>query len=413
MTVTPRELNTSICTLQDIAPALQAQNEINNLFFEIINGGGVTDTYKVAVNGSDVAPDYLHSKINQSASLGDTSIGVNSFTVSDVTERFYVDFSAVGGYDPGVLLYLSLDSGVLTWSRVSIAVDSYSVLVTNADTTPKFLHNCFNLNAAYTANADILVGTETVGAAATNQTERLFVDVSEIAGWAGTGDFFLGMHNNVVSWMAFSDVISGGGGYGGGYAIVVSGATIHFDPTEIAGFAPAFQIYMHFDDATTKFDPLWQTVDNYDPTEVRVLSTNGTGGFTWAGKPSAGASGTFTCTLTGPVSAGSEGTMGTGSGTVYSISNGAGTNFEGARTIFNPFKISLPDFSAGTAIIYTCARTYVHRSDEAPEDDQFTITGIDPLHLLAFLGGYGAGKALYTDGSAVTDMKWGGKQCSG
>lgn len=120
-----------------------------------------------------------------------------------------------------------------------------------------------------------------------------------------------------------------------------------------------------------------------------------------------GASGTFVCKLNGTISAGTINAMGPGDGTVYSI-EGATLTSLGTHTIYNPFRIALPSSAAGSDVLYTCAKT---SAEDDPANDKFTITGIDPLHLLAFLDGFGATKALYSDGGSVTSIKWGGGAC--
>lgn len=269
MTLVAPQLNTSICTLQDIAPVLQSLNDIIQQLYTIINVGGGADTFKVLVNGSDASPDYLHAKITHIATAaGSNAVPVNSFTQGDTTESFYWQPDDINNFGAAANMYLAVVSGSLTWVEINATVDANTVLVTGGDSAAKYLHSAFNLNATYVGGADILVATATVGAAATNQTEQLFVDVSVISGWAGTGDFFLGMHNNAVSWMTFSDVISGG--LSVGYALDISSSTVSFDPTEITGFAAAFQFFGHLASASAATDPAWITISGYDATKKQI-----------------------------------------------------------------------------------------------------------------------------------------------
>ncbi len=270
MTVAPRQLNTDVCTLQDVAGTLQVQNELNNFFYEVINGGGVSDTYKVKIDDDDVAPDFLHAKMNDTGSYDvDSMILVRAESVSDATERYFWQASDVSGFSAGTLQVLYKDvSDALVFGDPSVSTDSNKVLCTSGDLTANYLHDSLNLAATYVGGADILVATATVGGGGTDQTERLFVDASAISGWAGTGDFFLGMHNNAVSWMTFSDIVSGG--ISVGYALDVSGATVSFDPTEITGFTSEFQFFMHLASASAATDPAWKSVTGYDATKKQI-----------------------------------------------------------------------------------------------------------------------------------------------
>lgn len=122
----------------------------------------------------------------------------------------------------------------------------------------------------------------------------------------------------------------------------------------------------------------------------------------------AGASGTFVCTLNSDFPAtiaGDEVEMQGGTGVVYEILPAGELSLLGSRQIYNPFRILLPAAGGGETIQYTCAKT---TEVEGSDDDEFTITGIDPLHLLASLTGFAANKLLYTDGTLVTDIQWGG-----
>ncbi len=262
-------LNTAICTLEDLAPVIQAQNEFNSFVYNTIINGSVTDTYKVLVSGADPdPPDYLWAKINDHGAFNpDYDITVSTEDVGTAV-KLYWSASSIAGFSGTGTLFLTLDDGVLQFSSFTDTVDNFTVKITAGDTTASYLHNAFDLNATYAGGADILVATATVGSAATNQTEQLFVDVSAISGYNASGDFFLGMHNNAVSWMAFSDIVSGG--ISVGYALDVSGATVSFDPTEITGFTSEFQFFMHLASASAATDPAWKSVTGYDATKKQI-----------------------------------------------------------------------------------------------------------------------------------------------
>lgn len=218
------ELRTNICVddpndlssfVQDVIYNAQTTNElINNLTEAITNieASGTSD-HKVSVNATDNAAlgfDYLHAKFNDAAAYvsgQDALVCVE--TVSNSTERLFMDTSAISGFPGSVsdTYVLSLVSGAISWTLLgSDSIDSYEVKVTANDSTQSYLHDAFNLNATYVTNADILVGTATVGGSGTNQTERLFVDVSAINSYSATGFFLLGLDDNVSKYVTIETI---------------------------------------------------------------------------------------------------------------------------------------------------------------------------------------------------------------
>lgn len=267
------DINTNFCTLEDASYATQALVEqIQNIYNVLDTGGVLADTFKVSVNEDDVGPDFLHAKIDQSGVTGyEGTIPVFSETIGDSTERFIADLRSVANYTTvgSDTQFLSINgAGELSFTTVGTSVDTNMVMVTSGDSTPSYLHDAFDLNAAYVANADLLVATETVGWGGTNQKERPFVDVSAIAGYSAEGTFFLALVNNVTTYVDASDLVAGG--ISAGYAMDASGSTLSFDPTEITGFAAEFQFFMHLAAATGATDPAWKTIANYDPAKNQI-----------------------------------------------------------------------------------------------------------------------------------------------
>lgn len=120
----------------------------------------------------------------------------------------------------------------------------------------------------------------------------------------------------------------------------------------------------------------------------------------------------FMCTLYSNIAAASLGGAGSGQGNVYSISPTGGFTLLGERGLFNPFQISIPSIAASVLIQYTCVKTFTAAQ---PEDDRFTISGLDPLHIAASRPGFARKKAFAVkDGISVptvADMEWLGKEC--
>lgn len=86
------------------------------------------------------------------------------------------------------------------------AVDTFTVLVTEDDTTASVLHDAIEDNGTYTADSDVIVSSVTVGAADTDQTERFFVDMSNSHGGAGT--WALCVVNGTNTWVDTSTFVA-------------------------------------------------------------------------------------------------------------------------------------------------------------------------------------------------------------
>lgn len=134
----------------------------------------------------------------------------------------------------------------------------------------------------------------------------------------------------------------------------------------------------------------------------------------------AGSSGVLVCTLSSAMDAADIAAlqMGTGAGSVYKIIAGGGLELVTAflAHINNPFSIELPQSISGVTVTYLCARTFHDpASGEGPfnPDDEFTITGPDPIHSLAFQPGFGGAKVLYMpEGETLaTAMRWDAEEC--
>jgi hypothetical protein len=234
-------INTRPCSPEDEAKNWQViKNTINQLFEAVNNISVAFSDHKVAVNDTDntnLTFDYLHAKVNDNDTYAiDLDLLVMSETVGDLTERFFVKSSNISGFsDPGTLLLtLADDKSTVQWTGATIVSDTFKVKATGTDSTEDYFHNTINDNATYVGGADIIVASATVGAAASNQKERLFVDVSAISGWAATGEFVLRLVGNTVQWGDFSTIIAGDG------CIVVSYSagvwTISLDLTKLAGY---------------------------------------------------------------------------------------------------------------------------------------------------------------------------------
>lgn len=203
-------LNTTPCNQDDNASNAQIQQTINNNVTNILqNGGGGGDTFKVAVNATDAGnatADYLHAKINDTGAYSaDTSAVARAETISDLKERLFWDAQDITGYAADKILSLDGD-GHLAWSDPSGATDTFKVLISASDTTPKYLHAATKDNATYVGGADIIVATMIDGAPSSSQHERFFLDVSEITGWDATALRVLGIVGNVSTYFTVGDL---------------------------------------------------------------------------------------------------------------------------------------------------------------------------------------------------------------
>lgn len=115
----------------------------------------------------------------------------------------------------------------------------------------------------------------------------------------------------------------------------------------------------------------------------------------------------FVCELNSTIAGRSGTTMGTGSGTVYTIGAGSTlTAIGGTQTIYNPFLFPMPDSVPGGTVSYTCIKTH---------ESAWTITGVDPVYILASLTGFAQHKILWASAAAspvAEDMEWAGAECT-
>lgn len=271
-----KDLRTSICVndlqslVQDVIYNSQVTQDNTTQLITIVEGGSVTDTYKLFVNGADTAPDYLHAKVEQAGATSDAHyLPVRSETVTDATELFYLDVQEVPGYDAATQKFLSTDPGTGEPILVELGsvADDKKVFCSATDTTASYLHDALDYGVAYVEDADILVGNATLNSGA-NETEQLFVDVSSILGYLSTGTLLLCLVDNVTSYLDSSAIVSAG--TTAGYALDRSSSTLSFDPTEITGFTSQFQFFMHLSTASAATDPAWRTVSGYDATKNQI-----------------------------------------------------------------------------------------------------------------------------------------------
>jgi len=294
----PRELITSICTMDDVASNFQTIQEIVNELYTTIQEGGAGDTYKVAVDVANIGtPDYLNDQLLNQFADGDLDANPNSGVpvVADVSatkERLQVDFSQVPGYNDSELHRVFLEAewhsgaegGIaVKWGAAADVFDNYTVLVTGDDSTAKYLHSAFHLNVVYVENSDILVGTETVGGAGTNQKERLFVDVSAISGYNGTDFLLLGISGNVTQFFGVDDL--GIDVAAGTYIDVTYSAgtwTLSVDLTEVSGYDAGLTQLLGHVTGTFQLKTIadWlKTLPGWNPSVAQIF------GHTAAGEP--------------------------------------------------------------------------------------------------------------------------------
>lgn len=186
------QINPDACTPEDQQQNWQNLNQILQQITNLLQGGGGGDTYKVGVDATDVSnatPDFLHAKINDHGTFNDpTSVVVASATIGHLTEQFFWDAQTITGYEANKVLTTDGD-GALLWGDTSAETDTFKVLVSASDTTPSYLILALSDNATYASGADVVIGSAVVGAPSTDQTCKLFVDVSAMTGYADTGSF--------------------------------------------------------------------------------------------------------------------------------------------------------------------------------------------------------------------------------
>lgn len=204
-------INTNPCTFEDEASNWQVQEVLNQYFNETIAGGG--GDHKVAVNGSDVAPNYLHSKITNATATAfdsDFHVYVSAATVADITEQLYWDAQAVLGHGNNKILSTD-SSGHIQWADASTASDSFQVKAYDSTDTPHYLCQAFTWNhvsgaRAYVSGADLQIYVEPSADDTADQTATAYVDISQITGYSGSGFRVLGTSNGASQYFAGSDL---------------------------------------------------------------------------------------------------------------------------------------------------------------------------------------------------------------
>ena len=268
MATGPRELLTQICTLDDVVHNAQVQQQINNEFYDLLSVGGGGDTYKVAVDLTNIATaDYLDNVllyVVADGALGDypdAAIPVVA-DVSSTKERLQVDVTQLPGWDPEGDLIIRVTEGVASLDNYGTVSDNYTVKITLTDTVPSFLWESFDLNETYVSGADMVVAAEVVGSPFTDQTLRPFVDVSAITGYSDTDLKILGIDGNVTQF--FDPTFFSTVDLAEGLAIDITEAagtfTISVDLTEISGY-----------DAT-KNQLIWNNLGGIGWTQANLLT---------------------------------------------------------------------------------------------------------------------------------------------
>ncbi len=127
----------------------------------------VMDRYATAM-GTEKGYATLEDEVYEVVVLG--GAGTGSVDPDDV----FNNITIIGG---------SYDDTTNTLTITAGGTDSFTVLVTGTDSTPKYLHDAFNDHTTYDGDEDLIVKTETQGAGGANQSEQLFVDMSFVRGW--------------------------------------------------------------------------------------------------------------------------------------------------------------------------------------------------------------------------------------
>lgn len=317
------QINPHLCDFEDLKSNWQILVPLITEMQATIVEGGAGDTYKVAVNATHAAatPVYLHAALNDAGTFGDTCLLVKAETISDATEKLFADFSTLDGYASDLDFYVMVRQGVLELisSADVTASDNFTVKVTGTDTTPDFLINKMELVNAYVSGADLLVGSNTVGGAGTDQSLKNFVDVSAIQDHNTSGFFVLCCDNNTSKWVGVTTLI--GGNLTAGTYIDISGSTISVDLTEIADYSgSATQLPGHEAGTfTMKTQEDWlKEVSGYDAGESQTLK-NTTGTVAWGEAASSGGSAKIG-KADSTIAARSDNTAGSGTVSIWSIS---------------------------------------------------------------------------------------------
>lgn len=208
----PRELVTSICTLDDSSYNAQVQQEINEELFTLLETGGGGDTYKVAVDLANLAtPNYLNDQMYYLVADGDlgTYPDAAAPVVADVLsakERYQVDYTLVGGFSGTGDYVLLMSDGVLGWNTFAGVADTFKFKISSGDNVEGYFQESMYLNAGYADGADLQVASKIEVMEGTNEKARLFVDVSTISGWHESDFRVLGIEGNVSTYFTAEDL---------------------------------------------------------------------------------------------------------------------------------------------------------------------------------------------------------------
>lgn len=207
--------NPNPCNLQEVLDAFPLIVTIIENIQNILVDAGVTDTFKVAVNATDVTnvtQDYLHAKLNNHGTYdSDTGILCKAETITNATELIFADTTTIANYaDDAEIQVLIHQLGALQWAIAGDldVGDDKTVLVSGDDTTSSYLHTAMHLQQAYVEDADVLVASAVVGNAGTDQTLRNFVDVSAMEGWVDTGSFVWMTINNETQLVDVNELLA-------------------------------------------------------------------------------------------------------------------------------------------------------------------------------------------------------------
>lgn len=166
--------------------------------------------------GDTVVPGYaIDTSGTGTVTVGFDPTEITGFATTSNTIQFFMHYdSAAAATDPKWLTVTAFDatkdqmwwhkSGsfkfqtTLTYATNKVQqlindndswkwVDAHTIKSTINDSTAAFLHDAFKdaaTTSTYVSGQDAVVKNETDGASGTDQTERLFVDVSAISGWS-------------------------------------------------------------------------------------------------------------------------------------------------------------------------------------------------------------------------------------
>lgn len=194
-------------------------------------GGGITgvaEGYAIDVTGTGSVT--VHNDPTEWTHFDQTKYQIMRHDViAGTPARTDPDWVTVSGYDGTVNQIWFVKAGVVTAKTTATYDatknqqlinkaddwewdDAWTIKSTINDSTPNFHHDaCHDPVAAstYSSAQDLLVNNETVGASATNQTERFFVDSSSISGW--NGSVVQGLTHDASGNLKWDAAGSGGG----------------------------------------------------------------------------------------------------------------------------------------------------------------------------------------------------------